>query len=117
MHRRNRRLTRFAPYYPAYLLALSVIIPVVIGQKSAHPGFALGLVTIITSLLILAKGVTTRGASLWVYGSVFAIVVLLGVIAVASFRDPGEIWLTTCFAVFSILLAFDMLTRLWSHRS
>ena len=115
-YRAKPGMSHFTVYFPVYLLAISVIITALIGGKSTHPGFALGLATIVTSLLLLVKTFTTRGTSIIVYGYVLGVVVLLGLIAVAKFRDAGETWLTTCFSAFSILLILDMLIKSSLHR-
>lgn len=90
-----------------YLLALSALVTLLIGGKATHQGLVLGIMALVTGALLVRRAQSARNRPLAAEAGMFIVVELVAIIAIAVNNDPAELWLATCYGVFSFLMVIE----------
>ncbi|MCF8568350.1 hypothetical protein LLE49_26885 [Alicyclobacillus tolerans] len=111
------RFPSYTTYSVLYLIAISLILTLLLRGKATHPGMVLGLVSIVFGLQLISRALTTTGTSRVVSAAVFIVVEIIACLIVGFGSDGQELWLSTWYAISSILVVVEHELRRFSRRS
>lgn len=97
----------FRTFGIVYILIISLILTAILSRVATHPGVSLAFITLATALLVAYRMRAVQGTERLIYIGVIIIVLLLGLLFITLTADKAELWLTTCYGIFDVLLAIN----------
>lgn len=101
----------YRTYNVLYLIVASLILTLLLRGKATHPGVILGLVSIVFGIQLIAQALKADPLPRLLFAVVLIVIEIIACFVVGLGSDAQELWLSTWYAISSILLGLDVIVR------